>query len=238
MRDEEKRKAARRRWYYKNRVSKKELKPRVSEVPLLSVEERKEVRRSTIVFARAGKKIKSEELQRKREERKCVVCGGPILVKSLKAKSCSKDCAKIARRENREAWEKDCLHCGAPTKGKNKYCDECNENQTYRRATSTEEVKDPHTVRKILLRKREHRCESCKLDEWMKSPIPLEIHHVDGNGDNNKEENLLLLCPNCHALTPTFRAKNKTASEKRRRIRKTKEFAPLAQRSVPLACIQ
>lgn len=30
---------------------------------------------------------------------------------------------------------------------------------------------------------------------------PLEIEHIDGNALNNKEDNLILLCPNCHSLT-------------------------------------
>jgi predicted HNH restriction endonuclease len=30
---------------------------------------------------------------------------------------------------------------------------------------------------------------------------PLEIHHKDGSKKNNSEDNLDLLCPNCHSLT-------------------------------------
>ncbi len=37
---------------------------------------------------------------------------------------------------------------------------------------------------------------------------PLEIDHIDGNSENNQEDNLVLLCPNCHALTPTYKNKN------------------------------
>ena len=33
---------------------------------------------------------------------------------------------------------------------------------------------------------------------------PLQVDHSDGNGANNKPDNLLLLCPNCHSLTPTW----------------------------------
>ena len=39
--------------------------------------------------------------------------------------------------------------------------------------------------------------------------VPLQIHHIDGNCLNNKEENLQLLCPNCHSLTETFGNLNK-----------------------------
>lgn len=38
---------------------------------------------------------------------------------------------------------------------------------------------------------------------------PCELHHKDGNCRNHKRENLELICPNCHSLTETYRAKNK-----------------------------
>jgi hypothetical protein len=30
-------------------------------------------------------------------------------------------------------------------------------------------------------------------------PIPLVVHHRDGNTNNNAEENLEVICPNCRA---------------------------------------
>ena len=39
--------------------------------------------------------------------------------------------------------------------------------------------------------------------------IPLEIDHIDGNFLNNQENNLILLCPNCHSLTATYKGANK-----------------------------
>lgn len=53
------------------------------------------------------------------------------------------------------------------------------------------------------------KCVQCKNTEWLGEPIPLELDHIDGNAGNNKPENLRLLCPNCHAKTPTHKAKNK-----------------------------
>lgn len=55
---------------------------------------------------------------------------------------------------------------------------------------------------------RGHRCENCKLDKWFNNPIPLEVHHEDGDSLNNEMDNLKLLCPNCHALTENYRGKN------------------------------
>lgn len=53
-----------------------------------------------------------------------------------------------------------------------------------------------------------HKCESCGLTEWLGQPIPLELHHKDGNRDHNELSNYELLCPNCHAFTDSYRGKN------------------------------
>ena len=65
-------------------------------------------------------------------------------------------------------------------------------------------------VRKKLLDEgyKQHQCESCGLTEWLEEPIPLELHHKDGNRFNNTLENFQLLCPNCHARTDSYRGKN------------------------------
>ena len=55
---------------------------------------------------------------------------------------------------------------------------------------------------------KEPKCERCNLTHWLNYPIPLELHHKDGNRHNNVLENYELLCPNCHALTDTYRGKN------------------------------
>ena len=61
-------------------------------------------------------------------------------------------------------------------------------------------------IRRYLSEKYNSKCQKCGWGE--KNPItnkvPLQIHHIDGDCTNNKEENLQLLCPNCHSLTETF----------------------------------
>lgn len=54
----------------------------------------------------------------------------------------------------------------------------------------------------------EKKCYSCELEVWLDKEIPLELHHINGNSEDNALSNLMLLCPNCHALTDTYRGKN------------------------------
>lgn len=74
-------------------------------------------------------------------------------------------------------------------------------------------------IKKYLFNKYDNKCSICGWGE--KNPytgkIPLEVEHIDGNYLNNKEENLTLLCPNCHSLTATYKGANKGNGRKERK---------------------
>jgi hypothetical protein len=55
---------------------------------------------------------------------------------------------------------------------------------------------------------KQNRCEECGLTEWRGRPLNMALHHVNGDGSDNRLENLLLLCPNCHAQTPNYGGRN------------------------------
>lgn len=68
----------------------------------------------------------------------------------------------------------------------------------------------PLVLKKKLIREgiRKNECEECGLTAWQGKPIPLELHHIDGNRFNNNLHNLQILCRNCHGLTPNHSGRN------------------------------
>lgn len=65
-------------------------------------------------------------------------------------------------------------------------------------------------IRRYLFEKYNNKCSRCGWSEIniYTGHIPLEIEHIDGNFNNNREDNLTLLCPNCHSLTSTYKGAN------------------------------
>lgn len=55
---------------------------------------------------------------------------------------------------------------------------------------------------------KEHKCEICNRTEWNGQVIPIDLHHIDGNSENNALSNLQILCRNCHGQTENFCGKH------------------------------
>jgi DNA-binding CsgD family transcriptional regulator len=66
----------------------------------------------------------------------------------------------------------------------------------------------------------ENHCARCGIHDWRGAPLSLSLHHMNGERDDNRLENLELLCPNCHSQTPNFSGRNG-----RRRMRSDAEAA-------------
>jgi 5-methylcytosine-specific restriction endonuclease McrA len=64
-----------------------------------------------------------------------------------------------------------------------------------------------------VFEEQKYSCNNCKLKIWMDRSITLELEHKDGNTSNNVRDNLEALCPNCHALTNTWRGRNKRTTK-------------------------
>lgn len=75
--------------------------------------------------------------------------------------------------------------------------------------------------RLFLLEKAGHKCSNCGFSKTREDGRGiLEIDHIDADHTNNSIENLRVLCPNCHALTPTFRNWGRGAKKSSKRFRK------------------
>ena len=70
-------------------------------------------------------------------------------------------------------------------------------------------------IKKRMLRDgvKVHKCEICGNAIWMGKPIPLELHHLNGNRSDNRLENLQILCSNCHAQTENYCGKGTAAAK-------------------------
>jgi DNA-binding CsgD family transcriptional regulator len=64
---------------------------------------------------------------------------------------------------------------------------------------------------------KENRCETCGIVEWRGRPLNMELHHVNGDGADNRLENLQLLCGNCHSQTDNWGGRGRKPASGRRR---------------------
>lgn len=63
-------------------------------------------------------------------------------------------------------------------------------------------------------------CYECgQLPEWNEKPLVLQLDHINGINNDNRKQNLQILCPNCHTQTVTYAGKRL----KQTKIRETNE---------------
>lgn len=151
----------------------------------------------------------NEIIEYNKNPKKCLECSEILDFYSKQNKFCSRLCAALINGR-KKTKAKFCLNCNKPTRLT--YCNHICQ-QDYRWKTIhvpqiLSGVAGSRKVKKYLLQTRGHKCQHCKNCTWLNKPITLEIEHIDGNHMNNKLDNVELLCPNCHSMTPTYKSKN------------------------------
>jgi hypothetical protein len=147
----------------------------------------------------------ARRLQFKALDRRCEQCKEPLSYEKRHNRFCSRSCSGnyyVGTREYRGTGA--CCKCGVKTSSAVKHCSVC-----WSEPKQLSDVTGDAARKRILIRDRGYRCQSCGLSEWMGRSISIELDHVDGDCHNNTNENLRLLCPNCHAQTPTYRGRNR-----------------------------
>jgi len=184
-------------------------------------------------MAEFGEKSSMYFIKKPLVEKNCLECNSPYydLDSRQNRKFCSQSCNAAYNNKKRgcKIHEiKECINCGEKTK--NKFCSkECyifyiNE-EIKNKIENNSEMFHESTVKRYLMKKYGEKCMECNWDK--KHPItgkvPIQLEHIDGNFENNKLENLKLLCPSCHSLTLTFGALNKGNGRPKERNRNKKK---------------
>ena len=124
----------------------------------------------------------------------------------------------------------NCINCNKEIPKRNKYCsNKCQKEYEYKdyiekwkngiENGTRGDYQISMNIKTYIFNKYKNKCARCGWGEKNKytGNIPLEVEHIDGNYKNNKEENLILLCPNCHSLTSTYKGANINNGRKLRR---------------------
>lgn len=147
-------------------------------------------------------------------------------------KFCSRSCsATYNNKKRKQKFFKKCKNCNKelPRGSRNIFCNnECFQENRYNEYIErwkqglenglSGEYGISGFIRRYLFIKYNSKCSQCgwsKVNEHTKR-IPLEVEHKDGDYRNNDEDNLDLICPNCHSLTATYKGANAGKGRKER----------------------
>lgn len=172
----------------------------------------------------------------------CIECGKDLAytkdieIRKFCNKSCSAKHSNVRRSAERSLQRKSeaqptstCIVCKSTVKSTNLYCGAaCIARERYDKfigewldGKQTGHVSRTYQlskhVRRYLHETRGTACSGCGWDKRhpIDGSVLTEVDHIDGNASNCRPENLRILCPNCHSMTPTFRARNPDSVRRR-----------------------
>lgn len=145
-------------------------------------------------------------------------CGNAVFSRFSSTRFCSLRCSNTRFRKHLD--RKPCVVCGKTVAlAKQTYCSQaCHRAGEFERRRKSLEsggycgiYNCNGFVRKYLIYRFGEQCSKCgwQTRHPITGRVPVEVEHIDGDWRNNHVDNLTLLCPNCHALTATYRGLNR-----------------------------
>jgi hypothetical protein len=202
------------------------------------------VAKATHIMTREEKRLRAVANAQKKADELAAYLANPKLCRNCKVQIdfkkrntneyCSSRCSSAVNsslrstriKANKKSFE--CINCGTlkvyKSEKPGRYCSNTCQHQYQEKQqfalVEAGKASNSGQVKRYLLAKYGNICmdsECC----WNQSkrPVVVELEHQDGNSDNNTLENCILLCPNCHSLTPTYKNKNMGNGRAYRRAR-------------------
>lgn len=146
--------------------------------------------------------------------------------------NCPNNCFRTYRfhkpRKSKKIVKGRCLHCNVEYEKTylSKFCSrQCFQSFSWAdkkikiiTSGTFKEISTP-SIKKFLIETSGYRCTICDRSEWMGNKMPLVLDHIDGSSENNKTDNLRLICNNCDMQLSTYKGANRGKGRIRRRER-------------------
>ena len=150
----------------------------------------------------------------------CRCCGEAIRSTDPRRRFCSRTCAArtnnagVARNVTSGRFaRKPCEQCAKLTTNP-RYCStRCaaagRRAEGFAAIRRSGRFRAPTTARAFLAHRDGWRCSICHRITWLGQPIPLVLDHINGNPEDDRIDNVRLVCGNCDMQLPTYKSRNR-----------------------------